>query len=103
MITARQKAARLLRRPGLATGVAILVVALVLLVGVHPISDNVVEHADLVCAAAVLVMGFVLSLVGQERQLKQRPPARSATLFQPFLVVRPALALNDERSFPLRR
>jgi hypothetical protein len=82
---------------------AILVVLLVLLVGVHPISDNVVEHAELVCAAAVLAIGFVLALVGQERGSMQRPPARSATLFQPFLVVRPALVFNDERRLPLRR
>ena len=103
MIRAREEAERLLRRRGLATGVATLIVVLVLLVGVHPISDNVVEHAELVCAAAVLVLGFVVALVGQERSSIRRPPARNAALFQPILVVRPALVFNDERRLPLRR
>jgi hypothetical protein len=103
VIRARKKLGHLRHKRGLATAVAILVLALVVLVGVHPISDNVVEHAELVCAAAVLAIGFVLALVGQERSSTQRPPARSATLVQPFLVVRPALVFNDERRLPLRR
>jgi uncharacterized membrane protein YGL010W len=103
VIGVREELGRLLHKRGLATAVAILVLALVLLVGVHPISDNVVEYAELVCAAAVLVLGFVVAFVGQGRSSMQRPPARSATLFQPLLVVRPALVFNDERRLPLRR
>ena len=94
---------RLLRRRGLAAAVAALVVALVLLVGVHPISDNVVEHAELVCAAAVLVLGLVVALVGQERRLIPRPPARTARPIQPALLASAALVFNDARSLPLLR
>jgi hypothetical protein len=103
VIRARRKLGHLRHKRGLATAAAILVLALVVLVGVHPISDNVVEHAELVCAAAVLAIGFVLALVGQERSSTRRLPARSATLVQHFLVVRPALVFNDERRLPLRR
>lgn len=80
-----------------------LVVALVLLVSVHPISDNVVEHAELVCAAAVLALGFVVALVGQERRPFPRPPVRSTGPRLPALLLPPALVFNESRSLPLRR
>lgn len=79
-----------------------LVVVLVLLVGVHPISDNVVEHAEVVCAAAMLVLGFALALASQEQPPVFRPLACGASAIRAARLVRSALALND-RNLPLRR
>lgn len=81
---------------------ASLVVLLVFLVGVHPISDNVVEHAELVCAAAVLALGFAVALHGGERPLPRSPLGRATAIRMPD-PVRPALAFNEIRSLPLRR
>jgi peptidoglycan/LPS O-acetylase OafA/YrhL len=103
VIRAREELGRLLRKRGLAAAVAALVVALVLLVSVHPISDNVVEHAGLVCAAAVLALGCVVAAVGQERRPAPRPPARTAGPSPPALLLPPALVFNEARSLPLRR
>lgn len=103
MIRVRRKLARRSPKHASAAAVAALVVALVLLVSVHPISDNVVEHAELACAAAVLALGFALALGGQERTPRQRAPARSARLTTAAELARPALVFNDERSLPLQR
>jgi len=102
VIRASEGLRRHVRRGWLASVLAALVVVLVLLVGVHPISDNIVEHAELVCAAAVLVLGFALALGRQEQLSAFWQLACGASPIRARLV-RPALVFNDERSLPLRR
>lgn len=90
-------------RRGPAAALAVVTCVFVLLVGVHPISDRVVEHAELVCAAAVLVLGFALALGGIEPGPVPRPPLRGATPVRPADPQRPALVFNETRNLPLRR
>jgi hypothetical protein len=88
---------------GLAALAAVTVFILVLLVGVHPLSDHVVEYADLVCAAAVLVLGLAVSLLRQEQGTDSRPAVKDTRprVVTPF--ARPALRLAEARNLPLRR
>lgn len=76
---------------------------LVLLVGVHPISDNVVEHAGLVCAAAVLVLGLAISFLRQPRDFALPRAARDTLPYLAAPHARPTLRLAEARSLPLRR
>lgn len=103
MIRASEGLRRHTRRGGLASVLAALVVVLVLLVGVHPISDNIVEHAQIVCAAALVVVGLALALAGQEQPSVFRPLACGASPMRAARPARSALLFNDERSLPLRR
>ena len=100
--------ARGLLERGLATRwlgpwVALLLVLLVLLIGLHPVSDEFVHEAAFICAVVVLAGLVVLPLVGGSPRPSRtttetgRPapcPARSVA--KHFLTTEPG-------SFPLRR
>lgn len=87
----------------LAAVLAVLVVLLVLLVSVHPISDEVVDHAALVCAAAVLVLGVFLIALGQERPPATRAPVGRATKVAYASSSRTPLVHLEDISLPLLR
>jgi hypothetical protein len=82
---------------------AALVAMLILFVGVHPISDDVVEHADLACAAAVLVLGLAVSLLRRTQDPESRAPAKDTLPFLAAPPTGPALRLAVARNLPLRR
>ena len=103
MIRASEGLRRHVRRGGFGSGLAALVVVLVVLVGVHPISDNIFEHAEIVCAAALVVLGFALAFAGPAQPSVFRPLASGASPTGAVRLVRPTLVFNDERSLPLRR
>jgi predicted tellurium resistance membrane protein TerC len=103
VIRAREGLARLLCLRCLTILAATLVAVLVLFVGVHPISDDVVEHADLVCAAAVLVLGLAVTLLRRTQDLKTRVPAKDTVPLFAAPLAGPAPRLAVARSLPLRR
>ena len=84
--------------------VAVVLVLLVLLIGLHPVADEFVEEAALICAVIALAGLIVVPLVGAKPALRPKDAGRKRSPpradFQS-----PALSLLDdqERSFPLRR
>ena len=100
--------ARGLLERGLATRwlgpwVALTLVVLVLLIGLHPVSDEFVHEAAFICAVIALAGLLVLPIIGvrpspvRTREAKRRPPPRPAAPV-------PRLCLIDvHSSFPLRR
>jgi len=92
-----------LGRRWLGPGVALLLVVLVLLIGLHPVADEFVEHAALICAVIALAGLIVIPPVGvtpsplPKRPAQKRSPPRAA-----FPVARLCLA-DGQDYFPLRR
>lgn len=103
MIRVRELFERHLQRRRLAAVLAVLVVLLALLVSVHPISDEVVEHAAVVCAAAVLVLGVSLIFFAQERIPAARASVRGRNLLPRAASSRTAFIHVEDRSLPLLR
>jgi hypothetical protein len=103
VIEARGLFERHLHGRRLAAGLAVLVVMLVVLVGIHPISDEVTDHAALVCAAAVLVLGFSLFVLGEERSSSARAPVGRADQVPRASSSPPALVHLQDISLPLLR
>ena len=83
--------------------VVVVLVFLVLLIGLHPVSDEFVEHAALICAAIALAGLIVIPLVGGKPSRLPKHPARKRS--PPHAKFRtPGLCLADSQSsFPLRR
>jgi len=84
--------------------VAVVFVVLVFLIGLHPVADEFVEEAALICAVIALAGAIVLPFVGGKPSLRPQDPGRRRSPPRPACQS-PALSLSDdqERSFPLRR
>jgi hypothetical protein len=80
-----------------------VLVVLVLLIGVHPVADEFVEEAALICAVIALAGVIVVPLIGARPSPRRRDPGRKSPPRPAFQS--PALFLPDDQepSFPLRR
>jgi hypothetical protein len=94
---------RALARRWLGPAIAMALVLLVLLIGLHVVADEFVEEAALVCAVSALAGLIVIPLAGERSG--RLPPRQPRKRSSPVAASRaPALSLrNDQRSFPLRR
>jgi hypothetical protein len=93
---------RAFRDRRLGSAAALAFVLLVFLVALHPLADEFVEEAELICAVIIPVGVAILPRVGT----KPRPLQSTTRRRRPSLVALPGPAvspLGGSGSFPLRR
>lgn len=90
-------------RRWLGPALALILVVLVLLIGLHPVADHFVEHAALTCAVIALVGAIVVPAVGgKPSPLPDRPAEVRLPAGASVRIARVCLA-DGQGSFPLRR
>lgn len=83
--------------------VALLLVLLVLLIGLHPVSDEFVHEAAFICAVVVLAGLVVLPLVGDKPRPSRKTEEEGRPAPDPASSVAKHFLSEEPSSFPLRR
>jgi len=104
VIRARGKLEDVLASHWLGPAVAAVLVLLVLLIGLHPVADEFVEEAVLICAVIALAGVVVIPLVGGRPSLQPKDSARKQSSPRAAFRTSAPFFLDDRQpAFPLRR
>ena len=91
-------------RRWLGPAVGVVLVVLVLLIGLHPVADEFVEEAVLICAVIALAGVVVIPLVGGRPSLQPKDSAREQSSPRAAFRTSAPFFLDDRQpAFPLRR